>query len=316
MSDESEKGNALNVIDGITFEKTKSRAAAADDSCLPWPEERRDLSWIRRTFQSWTYSYMHHVLDAGAKQTLDDGTHLSKHNLFAVATSMESRHLSALFWKYYNQEDIATSKRRLMATLWKLAAPTFIPAGFCQLMTVLCQVAMPLLVRQLLTVLEQNPDERVIRQGLPFAVAVFLDLILNGFFNHRQRHLAMKTGVLLRASLITVLYERVLKLTPRGKGGLTSGQVSTLVSVDSQKLFEVAQEGHLLWSLPLSVLLVTAVLVKVMGPTTLVGIAVLIMFVPVVGKVTAVSLAIRQKRVAMTDERIEIINAMLQGVRQ
>jgi hypothetical protein len=110
------------------------------------------------------------------------------------------------------------------------------------------------------------------------------------------------------------LYEHVLKLTPEGRRGLTSGEVSTLVSVDAQKMFEVTQEGHLIWSLPLCTILVTAILVSVMGPTTLVGIAVLIMFVPIVSKVTAVSLKIRQKRVTRTDERVEIINAMLQGV--
>ncbi|GKY95413.1 hypothetical protein MPSEU_000502800 [Mayamaea pseudoterrestris] len=306
--------NGTNEFDGHEKAITKMNEASIDDR-LPWPEERRDLSCIRGMFQRWTYSYMRHVLDAGAKQTLDDGTHLSKENLFAVPTSMESTHLSSLFWQFHSRESTQTNKRRLMVTLWKLAAPTFIPAGFCQLMTVFCQVAMPLLVRQLLTILEDYPGERVVQLGLPYAVAIFLDLILNGFFNHRQRHLAMKTGVVLRASLITVLYERVLKLTPQGRSGLTSGLVSTLVSVDSQKLFEVAQEGHLLWSLPLSVLMVTALLLWVMGPTTLVGIAVLLMFVPVVGKVTSVSLAIRQKRVTKTDERIEIINAMLQGIK-
>lgn len=278
----------------------------------PWPEDSSDQRCLQSTFQRWTYSYMNHVLDAGAKQTRDSGSPLTKDNLYAVPKSMESSHLSKLFWLYYHEKK--DSKRRLVATLWKLAAPTFVPAGFCQLVTVFCQVALPLLVRQLLTVLEENPQQSVIRQGLPFAVAVFVDLVINGFFNHRHRHLAMKTGVLMRASLVTVLYEHVLKLTPEGRRGLTSGEVSTLVSVDAQKMFEVTQEGHLIWSLPLCTILVTAILVSVMGPTTLVGIAVLIMFVPIVSKVTAVSLKIRQKRVTRTDERVEIINAMLQGV--
>jgi hypothetical protein len=283
---------------------------------VAWPDDSNSqFSRLRRAYQRWTYAYMSHVLDAGAKQTLDDGTHLTKNDLFAVPPSMESETLSALFWEYYGASANKSSQRRLMSTLWKLGAPTFIPAGFCQLMTVFCQVGMPLLVKELLTVLQEHPGQAVVRQGLPFAVAIFLDLVIYGIFYHRQRHLAMTTGVVLRASLVTILYERVLKLTPKGKTGLTSGQVSTLVSVDSQKLYEIADNGHLCWSLPLSVILVTAVLILVMGPTTLVGIAVLLLFVPVVGKVTTASLAIRQKRVAMTDERIEIINAMLQGVR-
>jgi hypothetical protein len=71
----------------------------------------------------------------------------------------------------------------------------------------------------------------------------------------------------------------------------------------------------LCWALPLSVVLVTLCLLLVMGPTTLVGIAVLVMFVPLVERVTSRMLAIRQKRVKMTDKRIGIVSALLRGVR-
>lgn len=207
------------------------------------------------------------------------------------------------------------SQKRLVATLWHIAAPTFVPAGFCQLLTVICQVALPLLVRELLSVLEENPSERVVSQGMPYAIAIFLVLFTNGFGNHRQRHLALKSGVAMRASVVNIIYEHVLQLSPKGRAGLTSGEVANHVAVDTQKLFEVAQEGHLLWSLPLSIVLVTIALVVVLGPTTLVGIAVLIMFVPFIERITSRMLAIRHKRTKVTDERVEIISAMLQGVR-
>jgi len=125
----------------------------------------------------------------------------------------------------------------------------------------------------------------------------------------------MKTGVVLRASVVSILYERVLRLTPRGRAGLTSGEVANLIAVDTQKLFEVAQEAHLIWSLPLSMALVTVFLILIIGPVALIGIAVLIMFVPMVERITSKMLAIRQERVGWTDKRIEIVNAMLQGIK-
>jgi len=201
-----------------------------------------------------------------------------------------------------------------MATLWRLAAPTFVPAGLCQLLTVIMQVALPLLVRELLRVLEENPSEKVIKEGMPYAISLFAILFLNGLGNHRHRHLAMKSGVVMRAAVVNVLYEHVLKLTPKGRSGLASGEVTNLVAVDTQKLYEVTQEGHLIWSLPLSVALVTICLVLIMGPVTLVGIAVLIAFVPLIERITSKMLAIRHERAKKTDERIEIVNAMLQGV--
>jgi hypothetical protein len=62
----------------------------------------------------------------------------------------------------------------LYETLWRLSAKTFIPAGFCQLATVLCQVSIPLLVRELLKVLDANPRKDVTRESIPFAVGIFL----------------------------------------------------------------------------------------------------------------------------------------------
>jgi ABC-type multidrug transport system fused ATPase/permease subunit len=209
----------------------------------------------------------------------------------------------------------AGSKRRLMLTLWHLAAPTFIPAGYCQLMTVICQIALPLLVRELLQILEANPSEKVVREGLPYALLIFASSVINAFGTHRHRHLALKSGVVMRAATVNVLYDHVLRLTPRGKTGLTSGEVTNLIAVDTQKLFEVSQEAHLVWSLPLSVLLVTVFLVLIMGPTTLVGVGILCVFVPVLERLTSAIMYIRKARVGLTDERIEITNAMLQGIK-
>ena len=88
-----------------------------------------------------------------------------------------------------------------------------------------------------------------------------------------------------------------------------------LFRLDTQKLFEVTQDGHLIWSLPLSIILVTLCLVIVMGPTTLAGIAVLILFVPAVRWITQQMILIRQKRIKMTDERIQIASSMLRGIK-
>ena len=98
------------------------------------------------------------------------------------------------------------------------------------------QIAMPLLVRQLLTVLSNNPGQNVVRQGMPYAVGIFLTVFVNGLATHRHRHLAMKSGVLMRAAVVEILYEQVLRLTPKGRTGLTSGQVANLVAVDTQKV--------------------------------------------------------------------------------
>jgi hypothetical protein len=156
-------------------------AAKGDDVSAgsKWPEDPDDnVSRLYQSYQSWTYSYMGSILKKGSKQTKtgDRSEKLSQQDLFPVPQKMQSSYLSAQFKKYFHQDGgliadesitIGTTKRRLLLTLWHLAAPTFVPAGFCELLTVLCQIALPLLVRELLQVLEENPNSQTIVAGMP-----------------------------------------------------------------------------------------------------------------------------------------------------
>jgi ABC-type multidrug transport system fused ATPase/permease subunit len=264
---------------------------------------------------------MSRLLNKGSQQQ-KSGKRLTKDDLFPVPISMEAAYLTEQFRRFHHESSSTSGsskrskQRHLLYTLWRLAAPTFVPAGCCQLLTVCLQVALPLLVRELLLVLENHPGEKVVEDGLPYVLAVFFCIFLNAFGDHRHRHLALQSGIVMRAATASILYEHVLQLTPSGRTGLTSGEVTNLIATDTQKLFEVSQEAHYIWALPLSIVLVTICLILILGPTTLIGIAMLILFVPLVERITTRMFHIRQKRVEETDKRIEIVNAMLQGVSQ
>lgn len=201
-----------------------------------WPEERRGNILVR-LYERWTFAYMDEVLRHRDELTTDD--------IFPVPPSMQARRLVDQL------EDSSLAR-----SLWTIAAPTFVPAGACQLVSVLCQVAIPLLVRELLRFKDRS-------HGLTFSVSIFFILLINALCNHRHRHLALESGVAMRAALITWIYRHALFQQHQ------SGQVANLLAVDAQKLFEVTQEGHLVWALPLSVVLVTGFLVWLLGPVTL-----------------------------------------------
>jgi len=74
-------------------------------------------------------------------------------------------------------------------------------------------------------------------------------------------------------------------------------------------------DGHMLWSAPIAIVIVVLLLLLVIGPSCLVGAAILIGLVPLSKKVAYEIVKIRRKRVAVADERIEIVTAMLQGIK-
>eukprot|EP00957_Ditylum_brightwellii_P138294 10540944-Ditylum_brightwellii.AAC.1 len=100
-----------------------------------------------------------------------------------------------------------------------------------------------------------------------------------------------------------------------GKEGLTSGNVTNLVATDTQKLFEVMHDGHMIWSCPIAIVVVIILLFVIVGPSCLVGSFILVSLVPLSKKFSSLVIQIRRKRVAVADERVEIATAMLQGIK-
>lgn len=204
----------------------------------------------------------------------------------------------------------------LIMVLWRLAWPIFGPAGLAQFFVVIFKVSIPCSLQQLLRVLEDHVGGRqIFKEGLPYAFTIFLASLGVAFCQHREADLSNRAGIILRSALVSTIYEHAMGLTPRGREGLTTGEVTNLVATDTQKLYEVALEGHLLWSCPLYIILVTSILWTLMGPTILLGILVLILFVPLVQMIVARMLVFRRKRTGLIDLRINVITSMLQGIR-
>ena len=193
--------------------------------------------------------------------------------------------------------------------------PLFIPAGFYELIYVTCRISMPLCLRRLLQALEENPNSAIIQEGLPFAVLISVASLFGAIAQNRTTFLSTQSGILLRASLTSAIYEHALKLSPTGREGITAGEITNLVAVDTQKLFDVMIEAQNLWSCPVLIIVVSSLLWIIMGPELIIGVVLLILFLPIVQFFVSRMLRLRKERSKLTDVRINILTAMLQGIR-
>lgn len=261
---------------------------------------------------------------------------LSNEDLFTAPKTMDSDYLIKKFqtaFETLNEEakqsrshdshDIDTDlnrhkrlRRIFIRTLWSISKPTYIPAGMFQLITVLVQTLTPILLQRLLILFEKNPNSSILGvQGITIAVSLFLCSIIDGLAQERQKFLAFQTGISIRAATVNAIYNQMLNLSAKGKENLLTGETTNLVAIDCQKLFEVCQEGHLIWSCPLSMIIVTILLLMTLGKATLVGMASMLLLVPVVKIVITKMMEIRRKRASFTDQRVEYTTAMLQAIR-
>jgi ABC-type multidrug transport system fused ATPase/permease subunit len=207
-------------------------------------------------------------------------------------------------------------KGKLLPTLWKLAAPTYLRGAFWELIFVASRITLPLSLRELLIIVEQSePGESIFRQSILYAVTLVAAGVIGAIAQNRSVYLSTKSGITIRAALSSVIYEHALTLSPTGRKGLTTGEVTNLVAVDTQKLYDVCLEGQNAWSCPVLIILVTLLLWKFVGPALVLGVVTLILFVPVVKTIVSTMLRIRKERAKLTDTRVNLLTAMLQGIR-
>jgi len=251
---------------------------------------------------------------------------LSKDDVYSVPSSMEAEHLANVFWNAQKKQQQQAKKKAhkeksdnstisFLRILWTLSKPIYLNAALWQFIVVICQCSLPLLVREILLKLERYPGQPFRREGLPLAFAIFCVSIMEGIGNERQKFLSFQTGITLRSAVVSAAHGHVLSMTPRGRAGLTSGEIQNLVAVDAQKLFELAQEGHYSWSCPLAMIIVSFLLLKELGISALVGIVTMFLIVPFVQWVVRKMMHIRKLRVNCSDARVESTSAMLQGIR-
>jgi len=320
-----------------------------------WPENDPNRQhFFQKVCDSLFYPYMDEILKKGAElhktrleyKGLVDSKHddadnvlnspqeMSQDDLFDVPPFMQADILQERFRTIFEKrhkemlekqresksKNVGKSARKarramLLRVLWDISKPTYVYAGYYQLVTVLVQAFNPLAVQYLLRLIERYPDENIFRKGIGFAIALFLCSVVDGIAQERHKFLSFQSGILIRAATAASIYHHMLNLTSKGKQHLLTGETTNLVSIDCQKLFEVCQEGHLIWSCPLSMVIVTILLLVTLGPSTLVGMVSMFCLVPIVQKVVGKMMIIRRKRFIHTDKRVDTTTAMLQAIK-
>ena len=275
---------------------------------------------VRNIYNKYTYSYMNVILRKGKLQRNDKTVQLTQSDLYNIPKNQTAHVLRNKFWYLYYDKH----SQNLFKTLWYLAAPEFVPAGICQLIALIAQLSIPICVQQLLRGVEESYYNEADEEAagiddssnsvrlLYMCFIIFSLSVINAVATHRYQFLSYQSGITLRTAVTSVIYEHSLNL--RNTKDLTNGQITNLVATDTQKLFEVMSDGHMIWSAPLAILIVITLLLIIIGPSCFIGALILVGLIPLSKNVAHLIVGVRKKRVAVADERIEIITSMLQGI--
>jgi len=75
----------------------------------------------------------------------------------------------------------------------------------------------------------------------------------------------MEVGLSAKATIISIIYRKTLRLSQSTKQDITEGQIINIVSSDSSRIDELFNYLHSIWSSPLQLIVVLILLIRSLG---------------------------------------------------
>ncbi|KAF9361387.1 hypothetical protein BGX34_007153 [Mortierella sp. NVP85] len=176
-----------------------------------------------------------------------------------------------------------------------------------------CQVSNPLIITFINDSAGINPPPAWHGYGLAIGL-VCLTLSQNMLYQ-RWNLGSVTMGIFIRATLIDLVFRKATKLSSRAHLIYTDGAIVNLMSTDASRIDTAMLSILLVASIPIFTIVAVGLLVKLMGPSALLGAGILILVNPIQGWAMSRLAPIRKRGSQFTDSRIRLTQEILQGIK-
>ncbi|KAF9308781.1 hypothetical protein BG003_010617 [Podila horticola] len=176
-----------------------------------------------------------------------------------------------------------------------------------------CQVSQPLVITFINNSATDNPPAVWHGYGLAFGMAALA--IFQNLLYQRWNLGSVAMGVYIRASLIDVVFRKATALSSKAHLIYPDGAIVNLMSTDASRIDTAMLSAPLVVSVPIYTLVIVGLLIHLMGPSALLGAAILVLVNPVQGWAMSRLAPIRKQASQFTDGRIRLTSEILQGIK-
>lgn len=204
------------------------------------------------------------------------------------------------------------SEASLCSVVWSFCRTRLLLSILCLTVTQLAGFSGPaFVVKRLLEYTQQEEPE--LGYGLLLVVGLLGTELVRSWSLALTWALNYRTGSRLRGAVLSMAFHKILRL--RSVRDKSMGQLINMCSSDGQRMFEAAAVGSLLAGGPLVAVLGVAYNLFILGPTSLLGSAVFILFYPTMMFSSRLTAYFRRKGAAVTDRRVQKMNEILNYIK-
>ncbi|KAF0746460.1 putative multidrug resistance-associated protein lethal(2)03659, partial [Aphis craccivora] len=265
-------------------------------------------------FEIFTYSWIFKLFKVGRKRDLEFN------DLYVPLNNDRSSLLGIELKKRWKVEMVQAKKSSRKPSLLRVLVLMFgaklILYGLIQaFVEIVLRMSQPILIGGLLEYF--NPDKsntKDLNHAYYYASGLLLNMLANILLFHYSQMEMGRLGMKIRVACCSAIYKKALRLSKTSLGETTIGQVVNLLSNDANR-FDIAFIFiHFLWVGPLQTIVVTYFLWQELGVSSLIGVAIFLVFIPLQGWLGKKTSEYRSRTAPRTDERVRLMSEIISGI--
>lgn len=261
-------------------------------------------------FSRLTFSWMTPLMRYGYSQ------YLTQEDLWGLETQDRTSETGGAFEKAWQHELKKNGRPSLWIAAFRAYGGPYSMAALFKIGNDLSAFTQPQLLRFLIAFVGsyKKPEPQPAIQGAVIAFSMFGVAAFQTLMIHQYFQLTFVSGMRIKGGLTSSIYRKALKLSNEGRSTKTTGDIVNYMAVDVQRLQDLTQFAHQLWSAPFQIFICMFSLYKLVGWNMLAGIGIMIVMIPLNGLIARAMKRLQKQQMKNKDARsrliAEIINNM------
>ncbi|KAF9359131.1 hypothetical protein BGX26_000075 [Mortierella sp. AD094] len=241
---------------------------------------------------------------------------LTMDDLWGLRKEDQSKNVSNTFAASWDRELKKKHPSLLKALAGAFGKPFYI-AGIWKAANDILGFLQPVLLREILRFFMSYKTEtpQPLYRGYAIAFLMFVCSVSQTAVLHQYFHLCFRTGMHIRAGLVTAIYQKSLRLSNSARQDFTVGEIVNHMSIDAQRLQDLVSYLHVVWSGLFQIAIALYLLYDTMSWAIFAGVAIMILTIPLNAKLSVFMKNFQQQQMKNKDTRIKLMNELLNGIR-
>ncbi|XP_044268715.1 probable multidrug resistance-associated protein lethal(2)03659 [Tribolium madens] len=240
---------------------------------------------------------------------------LTEDDLYGPLKAHDSKRLGDLLEEAWFKEETTRHKPSFWRAIIKVFGREFGLLGiYVAVIEFFIRLSQPLFLGKLMEYYTPNQTSMSKNTAYCYAVGIVAMSFANALLGHSCVFGLMHLGMKVRVASCSLIYRKALRLSKSALVDTTVGQMVNLLSNDVNRFDMSVIHLHNLWVAPFQVVVMVYLLYTTVGPTSLVGVGFLCLFIPF-QMYLAKRISVYRLRTALkTDQRVRLMNEIICGI--